>query len=100
MAIAASLSLPPGAMFSLMFTKHTILNFFRRQEESSALQSGRFSFGREALRIGRYVNNTAIFDNYSTIQRRSRQICATHRAAAADAIGVGAAGPEDLVHVY
>lgn len=43
MAIAASLSLPPGAMFSLMFTKHRILNFCRRQEEFSAVRRNRLS---------------------------------------------------------
>jgi hypothetical protein len=43
MAAAISLSLPPGAMFSIMFTKHRILNFYRRQEEFSLVQRNSFS---------------------------------------------------------
>jgi hypothetical protein len=54
MAIAASLSMPPGAMFSIMFTKHSILNFWRRQGEFQRGDANGFRNGmpEHCFRVG------------------------------------------------
>ena len=53
MAAAISLSLPPGAMFSYMFTKHEILNYRDRQEEFLVVQRNRIADQPRAAALGR-----------------------------------------------
>src|SRR5689334_17454980 len=74
MADATSLVLPPGAMFSIMFTKHRILNCWHRQEESSATIEISLQAGRETLSVRKHVSDAVVSDNSSTDQTRSQQI--------------------------
>jgi hypothetical protein len=101
MAIATSLSLPPGAMFSIMFTKHRILNYRRRQEGFSALHCNRRS---DRLRGASawYACQLRCY-SHAILQRteEDRGGLRAHQPAAAGAADVGAKGLQvDLVYVY
>jgi hypothetical protein len=68
-ATAASLSMPPGAMFSFLFTKHRILNLCRRQEEFLAMQRNRFSDRPDVLPVRKPVSNAAISEQFVNEQK-------------------------------
>ena len=88
---AASLSMPPGAMFSIMFTKHPILNYRRRQEEFSKAQRNKFETGCEGRWHRWHVNWTAISLRFFDGPKEIAAIVRAYRAAEAAPLDIGTA---------
>jgi hypothetical protein len=95
-----SLSLPPGAMFSFMFTKHPILNYRRRQAEFLEMHRNELLVRWRGRQIRQYVNISAIYLRFFNGLKKIAADCAPIEWPPQEPSTSAQHSSPDLVYVY